>query len=110
MDIKKYEAFLVSAESGSFSGSVSVGVYPYLASSWIPHILKEFSLVYPNINIIVQEGSYLQLDEWMTLNRRVKCINFEEDLNTELGILVPKTNTCPITWRLIRFINGLFNE
>ena len=110
MDIKKYEAFLVSAESGSFSGSVSVGAYPYLASSWIPHILKEFSLVYPNINIIVQEGSYLQLDEWMTLNRRVKCINFEEDLNTELGILVPKTKTCPITWRLIRFINGLFNE
>ena len=44
------------------------------------------------------------------LNRRVKCINFEEDLNTELGILVPKTKTCPITWRLIRFINGLFNE
>ena len=31
MDIKKYEAFLVSAESGSFSAGVSVGAYPYLA-------------------------------------------------------------------------------
>lgn len=93
------KAFLVSAESGSFSAAADkLGYTPAGIGQMVDSVEESLGVSIMN---------KISIDD---LNRRVKYINFEEDLNTELGILVPKTKTCPITWRLIRFINGLFNE
>ena len=46
-------------------GSVSIGAFCSVAQWWLPKIIKDFKKVNPDISIIVHQGSYQNIVDWL---------------------------------------------
>lgn len=56
----------VSGEiNGVTMGSVTIGSYPSVAANWLPKVIKDFHLSYPDIEIRVMEGIHQEIDDWL---------------------------------------------
>jgi DNA-binding transcriptional LysR family regulator len=55
----------IVSESGGQSGSLRIAVVPSVASSIIPPLLREFSKLYPGIDVALLEGTDNEVAEWV---------------------------------------------
>lgn len=46
-------------------GSITVGTFTSISSSWLPPILRKFMDLHPNIEVVIKEGGSDELVEWM---------------------------------------------
>lgn len=46
-------------------GSICIGTYCSIASQWLPHIIRSFQQMYPNIAISIREGGMRELECWL---------------------------------------------
>lgn len=51
--------------NGLEKGTVKIGTFNSVCTSWIPKIIKSFSNLYPNINIEIYQGTYEDIAKWI---------------------------------------------
>lgn len=57
---------------GLQSGLIRIGTFSSVATHWLPKIIKEFQIDYPNIDYELLLGDYTEIEEWI-LDGRVDC-------------------------------------
>lgn len=57
---------LASLIRGLDSGTVRVGTFTSVAVHWLPSVLKTFQNDYPNVEFILKNGDYHDIEEWLT--------------------------------------------
>lgn len=50
---------------GSITGSVRLGTFNSVTVSWLPRLLKTFRSQYPEIDISIHQGSYMDIAAWL---------------------------------------------
>jgi len=55
-----------SSLRGLDSGTVRIGAFTSVAVHWLPGILKEFQLDYPNVDIRMLNGDYHDVEQWLS--------------------------------------------
>lgn len=55
----------VAAFHGLEKGTVKIGGFNSVCSMWMPKIVKEFQKNFPNIHIIIYQGTYENVAEWL---------------------------------------------
>lgn len=53
---------------GIETGSLSVGVFPSTSTQWMPSLLQKFTLLHPNINVNIIEGTTNELEHLFSEN------------------------------------------
>ncbi len=56
---------MASAIRGLDSGRVRIGTFTSVAVHWLPAVLKEFQADYPNVEIILMNGDYNDVEQWL---------------------------------------------
>lgn len=56
---------IVDSILGLQRGSICIGTYCSIASQWLPHILRTFQQMYPNIAISIREGGMREIEHWL---------------------------------------------
>lgn len=56
---------IVDSILGLQRGSICIGTYCSIASQWLPHILRKFQHMYPNIAISIREGGMREVERWL---------------------------------------------
>lgn len=51
--------------NGLETGIVRIGTFPSVSVQWLPTIIKQFSEIYPSIDIRLFEGDYNQINNWI---------------------------------------------
>lgn len=46
-------------------GSVTIGSYPSVATHWLPRLIKEFQLMYPEVEFRIMEGLRQEIVQWL---------------------------------------------
>ncbi len=46
-------------------GSLCIGSYCSIASEWLPHVVKQYKQLYPNIDIKIREGGTRDIERWL---------------------------------------------
>jgi DNA-binding transcriptional LysR family regulator len=66
--LRNYEMLELEAEQihGLISGTVRLATFNSVTISWLPQILKDFHGQYPNIEILIYQGSYDDIADWLT--------------------------------------------
>lgn len=54
---------------GIETGSLSVGVFSSTSTKWIPSLLHKFTILHPNINVNIIEGTTIELEHLFSENR-----------------------------------------
>ena len=57
---------------GLHSGMIRIATFSSGASQWLPNIIKDFQLAYPNIAYEVMLGDYTEIEQWI-MEGRVDC-------------------------------------
>ncbi|MDO7905630.1 LysR family transcriptional regulator [Paenibacillus sp. JX-17] len=75
---------IAAAERGMQQGSITVGAFPSAAAHFMPRIMVYFRQHYPNLNLILHEGSIEEVRHWIRSRRVDVGIVFdpEEDMET----------------------------
>ncbi|MBD2866002.1 LysR family transcriptional regulator [Paenibacillus oceani] len=55
----------VASIQGIELGTIHIGTFTSVAVHWLPGIIKDFQLDYPNIEFNLVEGDYRQIEEWI---------------------------------------------
>ena len=50
---------------GLDSGTVRIGTFTSVAVHWLPGVLKEFQRDYPNVDFILKNGDYYDVEQWL---------------------------------------------
>lgn len=50
---------------GLDSGTVRIGTFTSVAVHWLPGVLKEFQHDYPNVDFILKNGDYYDVEQWL---------------------------------------------
>ena len=58
--------------NGLQSGLIRIGTFSSVATHWLPNIIKEFQMDYPNIDYELLLGDYTEIENWI-LEGRVDC-------------------------------------
>lgn len=56
----------VASIHGLDAGTVRVGTFTSVAVNWLPDMIKEFQENYPNIEIVLMNGDYHDVEQWIT--------------------------------------------
>ncbi|AJY74002.1 LysR family transcriptional regulator [Paenibacillus beijingensis] len=75
----------VTAEKGLEAGTLRIGSFPSASARFLPQIIGEFRSEYPNVEIILLEGTYHEVEEW--LNTRVIDIGIVLLPNKDMDII-----------------------
>jgi DNA-binding transcriptional LysR family regulator len=54
-----------TAERGLEVGTIRIGSFPSASAHFLPKIIGAFRRKYPNVEIILLEGTYLEVEEWL---------------------------------------------
>jgi len=65
---------LVSKLNGLEKGSVGIGTFNSVCVNWMPDIIRSFSEIYPNIEIVIYQGGYDDVENW--LNNSIVDLGF----------------------------------
>ena len=57
---------IVSSINGLAKGTVRIGAFTSVAVHWLPGIIKEFSALYPNVEIKLLNGDYHDVAQWLS--------------------------------------------
>ena len=71
------------------SGSIMVGAAETLCAFWLPPLLKEFRILYPNVQINIKVGNCVDFPQWLQQN----IIDVAFGLNDESGQRQLRQNT-----------------
>lgn len=58
--------------TGVTKGTIKIGVFTSVSTSWLPEIIKLMQVKYPNIQIKLKEGDYFEIEQWL-LNGEIDC-------------------------------------
>ncbi len=58
--------------NGLETGLIRIGTFSSVATHWLPNIIKEFQMDYPNIDYELLLGDYTEIERWI-LEGRVDC-------------------------------------
>ncbi|MCC6095198.1 MAG: LysR family transcriptional regulator [Eubacterium sp.] len=58
--------------NGIQTGLIRIGTFSSVASQWLPRIIKQFQIDYPNIAYEMLMGDYTEIENWID-ERRVDC-------------------------------------
>ncbi|MBW9159426.1 LysR family transcriptional regulator [Clostridium tagluense] len=50
---------------GLESGNIRIGTISSISCHWLPHMIKEFQTMYPNVQFILHQGDYTTIPEWI---------------------------------------------
>jgi len=50
---------------GIESGIIRIGTISSISCHWLPHMIKEFQTIYPNVQFILHQGDYTTIPEWI---------------------------------------------
>jgi len=56
----------VAAIHGLEIGTIRIGTFTSVSVHWLPGIIKDFQLEYPNIEIHLVEGDYREIEDWLS--------------------------------------------
>lgn len=54
---------------GLETGTVRIGAFSSVSVAWMPQIIRSFSSLHPNIEVIIEQGGYDDVMEWITKSR-----------------------------------------
>ncbi len=63
------------------SGTVRIGLFGSVASNWFVKILKSFAKKYPDVDVVIYQGSYMDVIKW--LEQKTVNLAFTTDQLTE---------------------------
>jgi len=84
---------------GQINGTVRIGVVSSVCKTWIPEIILTFKQIYPKAKIIVKQGAYAEIYNWLENGEvdlgflsRPQCVglNYEFLCQDELMCVLPK--------------------
>lgn len=55
----------ISLLNGLEKGTIKLGTFNSVCTNWIPHIVKSFQELYPNISIELYQGNYNDVSDWI---------------------------------------------
>ncbi len=55
----------ISQINGLEKGSVKLGAFSSVCVNWLPDIVRDFSAIYPHINIEIFQGTYDDVSDWL---------------------------------------------
>lgn len=55
----------IAAYQGLAKGTVRIGSFSSISASWMPGILRSFQQAYPHIQLILTEGTYEEIEDWL---------------------------------------------
>lgn len=55
----------ISLLNGLEKGTIKLGTFNSVCTNWIPHIIKSFQELYPNISIELYQGNYNDVSDWI---------------------------------------------
>lgn len=50
---------------GLESGTIRIGTISSISCHWLPHMIKEFQSIYPDVQFILHQGDYTTIPEWI---------------------------------------------
>ena len=50
---------------GLESGTIRIGTISSISCHWLPHMIKEFQTIYPNVQFILHQGDYTTIPKWI---------------------------------------------
>lgn len=53
-------------------GTIHIGTFTSVSVHWLPGIIKDFQQDYPNIDFIIMEGNYRQIEDWI-VEGKIDC-------------------------------------
>lgn len=54
---------------GLETGTVRIGAFTSVSVAWMPEIIRSFSELHPNIEVVIEQGGYDSVTEWITRSR-----------------------------------------
>ena len=54
---------------GLEAGTVRIGAFSSVSVAWMPKIIRSFSELYPNIEVVIEQGGYDDVTEWILKSR-----------------------------------------
>jgi DNA-binding transcriptional LysR family regulator len=54
---------------GLETGTVRIGTFSSVSVAWMPTIIRSFSEIYPDIDVVIDQGSYDDVIEWLIKSR-----------------------------------------
>jgi len=65
--ILQYQATQEKAKEirGLETGIIRMGTISSITCHWLPHLIKEFQQLYPNVQFILHQGDYSSIQEWI---------------------------------------------
>lgn len=54
---------------GLESGTVRIGAFSSVSIAWMPKIIRSFTELYPNINVVIEQGGYDDVIEWISQSK-----------------------------------------
>ena len=63
--LKQQAAKLLGLESGT----VRIGAFGSVSVAWMPKIVRSFAEIYPNIEVVIEQGGYGDVVEWITKSK-----------------------------------------
>lgn len=57
---------IVASIHGLSTGTVRVGTFTSVAVNWLPDMMKEFQEKYPNVEIVLMNGDYHDVEQWVS--------------------------------------------
>lgn len=54
---------------GLETGRVRIGAFSSVSVAWMPKIIRSFSNLYPNIEVIIEQGGYFDVLDWIVKSR-----------------------------------------
>lgn len=79
-------AATVDEVRGLQTGLIRIGVFPSVATHWIPRIIKRFSEDYPGIDYKLRVGDYTEIEEWIA-EGAVDCGFVKLPLRTDVRLV-----------------------
>lgn len=72
--VAENEAFLqaVSEVNDVLRGQLTIGSFATVSSHYLPHLIRDFNKVYPNVTFRLVHGSYGEIEHWIE-TRQVDC-------------------------------------
>ncbi|MEA1852516.1 LysR family transcriptional regulator [Cytobacillus sp. OWB-43] len=72
--------------TGLMKGTVKVGTFTSVSSTWLPEIIKSMEQSYPHIRIELIEGDYEAIDRWI-LNGKLDCGFINVDSSSHFDVI-----------------------
>ena len=117
--VLQYEAMRRTADEirGLSSGIVRIGTVSSISCHWLPGIIRTFWQKYPNIQIVLHQGDYTSISEWVRTGavdfgfvnpNAVKGLETTVVKSGEFRAVLPKNH--PLSWKKTLTLKDLASE